>query len=80
MTTALESRLRLSRSSSRGLTFCLSIYVMCRFDFFCCKSTATNRNKITPISITLPQNNNLLAYKHNRGISVYNRGIYLINK
>ena len=27
MTTALESRLRLSRSSSRGLTFCLSIYV-----------------------------------------------------
>ena len=42
--------------------------------------TTTNRNKITPISITLPQNNNLLAYKHNRGISVDNRVIYLLGR
>ena len=29
---------------------------------------------------TTPQNNNLHAYKHNRGISVNNGGIYLLGR
>ncbi|KGO02017.1 hypothetical protein HQ42_08695 [Porphyromonas gulae] len=52
---------------------------MYRFDFLRCKSTETNRDKITRMSITLPENDNLTHIKLNRGIGLDSRDISLFD-
>ena len=61
------------------LDFFLSIYLY-RFDFLRCKSTETHRGKITRMSITLPENDNLTHIKLNRVISVDSRVISLFDR
>ena len=53
---------------------------MYRFDFLRCKSTETHRGKITRMSITLPENDNLIHIKLNRGISLDGRAISLFDR